>query len=96
MPKLELEPMGPNFDFKVRRRQEADPDVLKQAMRRPKVAKKDVEKGLGKKRKNIETDDMGDKVGRIHLGKQELGKLQYVFSFRHSRLRRRVSHRDLG
>lgn len=76
VPKIELDPMGPNFDFKVRRRQEADPDVLKQALRRPKVAKKDVEKGLGKKRKNIETDDMGDKVGRIHLGKQELGKLQ--------------------
>lgn len=76
VPRMELEPMGPNFDFKVRRREEADPDVLKQALRRPKVAKKDVEKGLGKKRKNIETDDMGDKVGRIHLGKQELGKLQ--------------------
>jgi len=81
--------MGPNFDFKVRRRQEADADVLKQALRRPKVAKKDVEKGLGKKRKNIETDDMGDKVGRIHLGKQEFGKLQYVrlssLSLPHSR-----------
>lgn len=71
--------MGPNFDFKVRRRQEADPDMLKASLRRPKVEKRDVEKGLGKKRKNVETDDMGDKVGRIHLGKQEFGKLQYVF-----------------
>lgn len=76
IPRMELTPMGPNFDFKIRRRQEADPDTLKAALKRPKVEKRDVEKGLGKKRKNIETDDMGDKVGRIHLGKQELGQLQ--------------------
>jgi ribosome production factor 2 len=81
IPRMELTPMGPNFDFKVRRRQEADPDMLKASLRRPKVEKRDVEKGLGKKRKNIETDDMGDKVGRIHLGKQEFGKLQYVSLF---------------
>lgn len=78
IPRMELEPMGPNFDFRIRRRQEADDVVLKEAMRRPKLDKKNVEKGLGKKRKNIETDDMGDKVGKLHLGKQELGKLQYV------------------
>ncbi|KAJ7207294.1 Brix domain-containing protein [Mycena haematopus] len=38
--------------------------------------KTDVEKGLGKKRKNIETDEMGDLRGQIHVGKQDLGKLQ--------------------
>jgi ribosome production factor 2 len=76
IPRMELTPMGPNFDFKLRRRQEADSVVLKEAMRRPKLEKKNVEKGLGKKRKNVETDDMGDKVGKLHLGKQELGKLQ--------------------
>lgn len=27
-------------------------------------------------KKNIETDLIGDKVGRIHLGRQDLGKLQ--------------------
>ena len=48
----------------------------KAAMKRPKLEKNDVEKGLGKKRKNIETDEMGDKVGRIHLGNQDLGKMQ--------------------
>lgn len=78
IPRLELTPMGPNFDFKLRRRQEADALVLKEALRRPKLEKKNVEKGLGKKRKNVETDDMGDKVGKLHLGKQEFGKLQCV------------------
>lgn len=78
IPRMELTPMGPNFDFKIRRRQEAEPDVEKEALRRPKLAKKDVEKGLGRKRKNIETDDMGDRVGRIHIGKQDINNLQSV------------------
>ena len=29
-----------------------------------------------KTKKNIETDIVGDKMGRIHVGKQDLGKLQ--------------------
>lgn len=29
-----------------------------------------------KPKKNVETDIVGDKVGRIHLGKQNLGELQ--------------------
>lgn len=29
-----------------------------------------------KSRKNIETDIVGDKIGRIHLGKQDLSELQ--------------------
>ena len=29
-----------------------------------------------KQKKNVETDIVGDKVGRIHLGRQDLGNLQ--------------------
>ena len=29
-----------------------------------------------KTKKNVETDIVGDKMGRIHVGKQDLGKLQ--------------------
>jgi len=29
-----------------------------------------------RQKKNVETDIMGDKIGRIHLGKQDLGELQ--------------------
>ena len=54
----------------------ADEEMLRHALKRPKLVKGDVEKGLGKKRKNVVTDEMGDKVGRIHLGKQDLGKMQ--------------------
>lgn len=76
VPRVQLTEMGPSMDLSVRREAAADPEMMKAALKRPKVAKKDVESGLGKKRKNIETDDMGDKVGRIHIGKQDLSKLQ--------------------
>ena len=75
-PRAELTPMGPHFDLILRRNREADEDVMKAALKRPKVAKKDVESGLGKKRKNFELDEMGDLRGRVHVGKQNLEKLQ--------------------
>lgn len=68
--------MGPSVDLKLRRHQDADPELLKQALRRPKLKKQDVEKGLGRKKKNLEVDEMGDLRGRIHVAKQDLGKLQ--------------------
>lgn len=68
--------MGPNLDLTLRRNQDADPEVLKAALKKPKHKKQDVEKGLGRKRKNREVDDMGDLRGRIHLAKQDFSRLQ--------------------
>lgn len=76
VPRIALQEMGPSVDFTLRRVQTADEEMMKQALKRPKIAKKDVESGLGKKKKNIETDEMGDRVGRIHMGKQDLSKMQ--------------------
>ena len=76
IPRVELVPMGPSLDLLLRRHHPADPELWKIAMRRPKLKKQDVEKGLGKKRKNIEVDEMGDLRGRVHVAKQDLGKLQ--------------------
>ncbi|KAG6908346.1 hypothetical protein DXG01_005257 [Tephrocybe rancida] len=76
IPRVELTPMGPNLDLSLRRHKAADQELLKQAMKRPKLKKTDVEKGLGKKRKNLEVDEMGDLRGRVHIGKQDLNKLQ--------------------
>jgi ribosome production factor 2 len=76
IPRVELTPMGPFMDLTLRRHQTADPELWKAAMRRPKMKKTEVEKGLGKKRKNMEVDDMGDLRGRVHVMKQDLGKLQ--------------------
>ncbi|KAH9927025.1 Brix-domain-containing protein [Amylocystis lapponica] len=75
-PRVELAMMGPSLDLRMRRHTEADGEMLKQAMKRPKLRKQDVESGLGKKRKNVEVDEMGDVRGRIHVGKQDLGRLQ--------------------
>lgn len=68
--------MGPYLDLTLRRHQDADPNMLKTALKKPKLKKQEVEKGLGKKRKNLEVDEMGDLRGRIHVAKQDLGKLQ--------------------
>ncbi|KAG2011449.1 ribosome biogenesis protein RPF2 [Coprinopsis cinerea AmutBmut pab1-1] len=75
-PRVELVPMGPALDLSLRRNTSPANDLWNQAMKKPKLAKKDIEKGLGKKKKNIETDEMGDLRGRIHVGKQDLGKLK--------------------
>ncbi|KAF8670165.1 Brix protein, partial [Rhizoctonia solani] len=58
VPRVELTPMGPSLDVVLRRHQEADPAVWALAMKRPKIKKKEIESGLGKKRKNIEVDDV--------------------------------------
>ncbi|CZT24756.1 related to RNA binding protein Rpf2 involved in ribosome biogenesis [Ramularia collo-cygni] len=69
LPKVEVEEMGPRIDFRVGRVQEAEPDMLKEAMRKPKNLE-------AKTKKNVETNPIGDKVGRIHVGKQDLSELQ--------------------
>ncbi|KAI3617052.1 hypothetical protein CBS9595_002961 [Malassezia furfur] len=72
-PRMELELCGPSFDFELRRRMPAS-DRMSQALRRPKTAEQKNTQGKGK-RKNIDTDEMGDMVGRVHLGKQDLSAL---------------------
>ncbi|KIJ63441.1 hypothetical protein HYDPIDRAFT_176106 [Hydnomerulius pinastri MD-312] len=76
IPRVELTEMGPSLDLSLRRCQEADPEMMKAALKRPKLKKQDLEKGLGKKKKNMEVDEMGDLRGRVHIAKQDLNNLQ--------------------
>jgi ribosome production factor 2 len=76
IPRIELVPMGPSLDLTMRRHLSADSEMLKHALKRPKLKKTDVEKGLGKKVKNMEVDEMGDLRGKLHVAKQDLGQLQ--------------------
>ena len=69
-PRVELVEMGPSMDLTLRRSLEADDQLSKEAYKVPKPI------NVPKKRKNIEVDEMGDKVGRIHMEKQDLSKLQ--------------------
>ncbi|KAJ1959862.1 rRNA-binding ribosome biosynthesis protein rpf2 [Dipsacomyces acuminosporus] len=68
-PRIELEEMGPSLDLRLRRVRQPDHEIWKQATRVPKELKE-------VKVKNISRDGLGDKYGRIHMGKQELDKIQ--------------------
>lgn len=70
IPRVELhEEMGPACVFKVGRIQEALPDVWKHAIKVPKEMK-------DKKTKNVEFSAIGDKLGRVHMHRQDFEKLQ--------------------
>ncbi|GAA6001175.1 hypothetical protein JCM10207_007445 [Rhodosporidiobolus poonsookiae] len=61
-PRVELEPHGPHFTFSLRRIQLPASETWRTVM----------EEG----NKNIDIDEMGDKVGRVHVDHQDLDKLQ--------------------
>ncbi|KAK5774099.1 rRNA-binding ribosome biosynthesis protein RPF2 PWA37_001107 [Arxiozyma heterogenica] len=69
LPRVELQETGPRLDFKIGRVHTPSAEMVKEAMKRPKQLE-------AKSKKNVERDDMGDHYGRIHLGKQDLSKLQ--------------------
>lgn len=69
LPRIEVEEIGPRLDVRLGRMQEPDSTMLREAMRRPKTTE-------ARTKKNIETDGMGDKIGRVHLAKQDLDQLQ--------------------
>lgn len=71
LPRVELEEIGPKFDFKVGRVREADPNIMKEAMKQGKRPNEEP-----RTKKNISMDSIGDKIGRVHLGKQDLTNLQ--------------------
>lgn len=67
--RIELDETGPRLDLKIGRVQAADPAAEKEAFRVPKQLQP-------KEKKNVSTDLMGDKVAKIHVGKQDLSKMQ--------------------
>lgn len=69
VPRVEIDEIGPRFDFKIGRKVVPAPEVEKDALMKPKQLEARV-------KKNVTTDFMGDKIGRIHMGNQDLGKLQ--------------------
>ncbi|EEB08936.1 brix domain-containing protein Rpf2 [Schizosaccharomyces japonicus yFS275] len=69
LPRVELVEMGPRMDLSIRRIEAAQDDVLQEALKKPKSQEV-------KTKKNIDVNPIGDKVGRIHIDKQDLNKLQ--------------------
>ncbi|CAG6012130.1 ribosome production factor 2 homolog [Menidia menidia] len=68
-PRIELEEIGPSFDFVLRRSHLASDDLSKLAHKQPKALKP-------KKKKNISRDIFGTKFGQVHMQRQDLSKLQ--------------------
>jgi len=68
LPRVELDECGPRLDFRLGRMRDANQDMMRESLRRAKREEKT--------KKNISTDVVGDKVGRVHLGKQDLKDLQ--------------------
>lgn len=69
LPRVEVEEMGPRLDFRVGRTREPEEAVWKEALKRARTNEE-------RTKKNVSTDAMGDKLGRIHLGRQDLSDLQ--------------------
>jgi len=65
----EISEIGPSMDLVLRRINIAAPDLYKQACKQPKLEKSATQ------RKNLKTDILGQKRGRIHLGRQDLSKI---------------------
>lgn len=64
-----LQSCGPDMDFQVRRTQFADSDLWKASLKQPHAAKK-------RAVKNQSTNIFGETVGRLHLERQHVDKMQ--------------------
>lgn len=64
-----LMPCGPDLDFQLKRTQWAEPDLYKAARKQPAALK-------AKKVKNVSTNVFGETVGRLHISKQDVEKMQ--------------------
>jgi len=64
-----LTEIGPSFDLSVRRTKLGSDELYKKSLKQPKEI-------APKKKKNISRDAFGSTLGRIHMQKQDIGKLQ--------------------
>lgn len=64
-----LTPCGPDMDFEIRRTQVAEPDLWKASLKQPQGVK-------AKKVKNRSTNIFGERIGRLHLEKQDIDNRQ--------------------
>ncbi|KAG7828826.1 hypothetical protein KL920_003322 [Ogataea angusta] len=69
LPRVELEETGPRLDFKIGRHQYPDAEMEKEALKVPKQLQPT-------QKKNVDVDRMGDKIAKVHVGAQDLSKLQ--------------------
>jgi len=69
VPRVHLEPMGPAVVMAFRRSQFPAPDLWALACKQPKEV-------VTKKVKNVNLNEFGDRIGQIHVQRQELDEMQ--------------------
>ena len=69
IPRVDLELMGPSLDLEVRRIHENTTDLKKQSLRIPRGQK-------AVKVKNVSHNVFGEKIGRVHMTRQEVDRMQ--------------------
>ncbi|CAN0435243.1 unnamed protein product, partial [Discosporangium mesarthrocarpum] len=73
VPKVSLTETGPSLDLVLRRTSFAARDLWKASIKKPRGAEP-------KRVKNVSSNEMGDKMGRIHLGRQDLSSMKVQFA----------------
>lgn len=76
LPRVELEEIGPRVDFTLRRSNFASLDLFKKTLKQPDQVLKQAGKLKKPEEKNISKDVFGSKLGRIHMERQDYGKLK--------------------
>merc|ERR1711972_1063805 len=84
-PRVEIAEIGPRFTLEIDRTKDPERDRWKQAIKVPKEVKP-------KKVKNVSSDSMGKKRGRIHMGKQDFDQIVTVH---HGEAKRKKLRTDL-
>lgn len=69
VPRAKLVLSAPSMDFRVRRTRWAAKELMKHALKQPREVK-------AKKIKNVTTTALGDKVGQLHMQRQDYSALQ--------------------
>lgn len=77
VPRVELVPMGPSLDLIIRRQHVPSADLDKAAHKTKPLAKS---QEPGARGKNILKDELGETLGRVHMQRQEFGKLHLTKS----------------
>jgi len=75
LPRIELEEIGPRIDLTLRRNNFAALDLFKKTLKQPDQVMKQIGKLKKPEEKNISKDVFGSKLGRIHMERQDYGKL---------------------
>ena len=69
---LKFNEIGPHFDLTLRREKLASTDLFKTACKQPKLEKPETKRN----KKNLYTDELGQKMGKVFFQRQDLKSLE--------------------